>query len=47
MLSFVLKDSFGYKYFFIWVLITSIPSFILIKLIPIEYNFGKKKITEI
>lgn len=44
--SLIIKDSFGYKYFFIWVLISTIPSFILVKLIPIEYNFGKKKISE-
>lgn len=46
MSSLIIKDALGYKYFFIWVMIATIPSFILVKLIPIEYNFGKKKIIE-
>lgn len=44
--SIIIKDALGYKYFFIWVLIATIPSFIFVKLIPIEYGFGKKKIIE-
>ncbi len=44
--SLIIKDALGYKYFFGWVLISTIPSFILVKLIPIEYGIGKKKIVE-
>jgi PAT family beta-lactamase induction signal transducer AmpG len=46
MLSGIIQEAIGYKFFFIWVLVASIPGFILAKYIPLEYQFGKKKLTE-
>lgn len=42
MFSGIIQEAIGYKYFFIWVLIASIPSFIIAKYIPLDYTFGKK-----
>jgi hypothetical protein len=33
----------GYQYFFIWVLMATVPSFIVILLIPLDKSFGKKE----
>ncbi|MDP3583089.1 MAG: MFS transporter [Ignavibacteria bacterium] len=46
MLSGIIQEAIGYKFFFIWVLVAAIPGFILAKYIPLEYQFGKKKLTE-
>jgi PAT family beta-lactamase induction signal transducer AmpG len=43
MISGWLQESVGYKLFFIFVLISTIPSFIVTKFIPLDSNFGKKK----
>ncbi len=32
----------GYKWFFVWVLVATIPSFLVVRLIPLDENFGKK-----
>lgn len=37
-----LQEAIGYEHFFIWVLLATIPGFIVVKLIPIERDFGKK-----
>ncbi len=37
-----LQEAIGYQHFFIWVLIATIPGFLVVKLIPIERDFGKK-----
>ncbi|MDQ7818771.1 MAG: MFS transporter [Melioribacteraceae bacterium] len=42
MFSGMIQESIGYKYFFIWVLIAAIPSFIITKYIPLDSTFGKK-----
>jgi len=34
----------GYKHFFIWVFITMIPGYFITRLIPLDVEFGKKKI---
>ena len=46
MFSGWLQESIGYKYFFIWVLISTIPSFIITKFIPLDEKFGIKKTNE-
>lgn len=46
MLSGLIQEALGYKMFFIYILFTIIPSIFIIKYIPLEYQFGKKKITE-
>lgn len=44
MLSGYLQGLIGYRYFFIWILAAAIPSFIIARYIPLDSNFGKKKI---
>lgn len=46
MISGFIQEAIGYKFFFIWVIIATIPSFLIAKFIPLEYQFGKKKLTE-
>lgn len=46
MLSGIIQEVIGYKYFFIWVFISSIPGYFLARSIPLEYQFGKKKLTD-
>lgn len=46
MFSGMIQEAVGYKFFFIWVVLVTIPSFIIVKYIPLEYQFGKKKINE-
>ncbi len=42
MLSGWLQETIGYQLFFIWVLIATIPSFIIVKFIPLDAEFGRK-----
>lgn len=42
MFSGMIQEAIGYKYFFIWVCIATIPSFILAKYISIDSSFGKR-----
>ncbi len=37
-----LQELIGYKYFFIWICIATIPGFIMAKLVKIDPEFGKK-----
>lgn len=46
MISGFIQEAIGYKFFFIWVVVAAIPSFLVAKFIPLEYQFGKKKLTE-
>ena len=46
MISGFIQEAIGYKFFFIWVFVATIPSFLIAKFIPLEYQFGKKKLTE-
>jgi len=46
MFSGWLQESIGYKYFFIWVMISTIPAFLITKFIPLDAKFGMKKSTE-
>jgi len=43
MLSGWLQEIIGYQNFFNWVIISTIPSFLVLFLIPIDKDFGKKK----
>ncbi len=37
-----LQEIIGYQHFFVWVILATIPSFIVVLLIPLEKDFGKK-----
>ena len=43
MFSGWLQELIGYQHFFIWVLIATVPSFIVSMLIPLDSSFGKKE----
>jgi len=43
MVSGWIQSIIGYENFFIWVVIATIPSFIVTKFLPIDSDFGKKK----
>ncbi len=45
MFSGWLQELIGYQYFFIWVLVATVPSFIVTLLIPLDRSFGKKENT--
>ena len=42
MMSGWLQELIGYRHFFIWVVIATLPSFIILKFIPINPEFGRK-----
>jgi PAT family beta-lactamase induction signal transducer AmpG len=42
MFSGWLQDIIGYQHFFVWVLLATIPGFIVVNFIPLDSNFGKK-----
>ncbi len=42
MISGWLQELIGYQHFFIWVVLATIPAFIIVKFIPLEADFGKK-----
>jgi PAT family beta-lactamase induction signal transducer AmpG len=37
-----LQQKLGYPHFFIWVLLATIPGFLVVKLIPLDADFGKQ-----
>lgn len=43
MISGWLQEIIGYQHFFIWVMIATIPGFIVLKFLDIEPGFGKKE----
>lgn len=43
MLSGWLQEIIGYEKFFIWVMVCTLPGFIIVKLLPLDPEFGKKK----
>ncbi len=43
MVSGWFQELLGYKYFFIWVCLATIPAFIIAKFIPLDPEFGKKR----
>lgn len=42
MFSGWLQEIIGYQHFFVWVLLATIPGFIVVKFIPLDRDFGKK-----
>jgi PAT family beta-lactamase induction signal transducer AmpG len=42
MFSGWLQDIIGYQHFFVWVLLATIPGFLVVTLIPLDSEFGKK-----
>lgn len=42
MVSGWLQELIGYQHFFVWVVIATIPAFIISKFIPLDSEFGKK-----
>ncbi len=43
MLSGWLQELIGYQHFFIWVILATIPAFIITKFVPLDATFGMKK----
>ena len=37
-----LQQHLGYPHFFIWVILATIPSFLIVARIPLDYDFGKR-----
>lgn len=46
MFSGWLQEFFGYQQFFVWVLVATIPSFLVAALIPLDADFGREKSAE-
>lgn len=42
MFSGWIEELIGYRYFFVWVMLATIPSFIIAALIPLDAGFGRK-----
>ncbi len=42
MFSGWLQEIIGYQHFFIWVMIATLPGFLILPFIPLDKNFGKK-----
>ena len=38
-----LQEMMGYQHFFVWILIATIPSFLVVAWIPLDADFGRKK----
>src|SRR5208283_4821707 len=39
-----LQQCLGYPHFFIWVILATIPSFLIVMRIPLNYDFGKRSV---
>ena len=39
-----LQTAIGYEHFFLWVLLATIPSFLVVRLIPLDAEFGKRTV---
>ena len=37
-----LQEHLGYPHFFVWVLLATIPSFLIVRWIPLDHDFGKR-----
>ena len=42
MISGWLQELIGYQHFFVWVVLATIPAFIIVKFIDLNPEFGKK-----
>lgn len=38
-----LQETIGYQHFFVWVILATIPSFLVVLLIPLDKDFGRKE----
>ena len=38
-----LQEHIGYQHFFVWVMLATIPGFIVVKMIPLDKEFGRKR----
>lgn len=45
MVSGWLQETLGYQHFFIWVLVATIPSFLVVAIIPLDPRFGRDQTT--
>lgn len=43
MISGKMQELLGYQYFFVWVMLCTIPGFIVVRLIQVDPDYGKKK----
>jgi len=43
MISGWIQEVLGYQYFFTWVLLATLPGFLILKFLPVSDNFGLKK----
>ena len=43
MFSGWIQDNLGYRRFFIWVLLSTLPGFLVVRIIPLESDFGRKQ----
>jgi len=43
MVSGYIQEWLGYQHFFVWVMIATVPSFVVLKFIQLDPEFGKKK----
>ncbi|MDB6108391.1 MAG: transporter, family, beta-lactamase induction signal transducer AmpG [Pedosphaera sp.] len=46
MFSGWLQDIIGYQHFFVWVLLATVPGFLIVAFIPLEAEFGRKTTVE-
>ena len=46
MFSGWLQEVIGYQHFFVWILLATVPSFIVVYLIPLDPHFGKREEAE-
>jgi PAT family beta-lactamase induction signal transducer AmpG len=42
MVSGWLQEFLGYQYFFVWILVATVPSFLVAALIPLDAGFGRR-----
>jgi PAT family beta-lactamase induction signal transducer AmpG len=42
MFSGWLQEIIGYQHFFVWVMLATIPGFLVVALVPLDAQFGKK-----
>jgi len=42
MFSGWLQDIIGYQHFFLWVLLATVPGFMVAAIVPLDSTFGKK-----
>jgi PAT family beta-lactamase induction signal transducer AmpG len=38
-----IQEALGYRWFFVWIMVSTIPSFIVTWLLPVDPNFGREE----